>query len=87
MVRQPDRHDDDVRGDDRASDREGNVRVAPQLPALFAGYDTSFSEPRWPNPSDFPACRTLTIFPSTADSSRPETIDHLQARVLGSRKA
>ena len=47
-------------------------------PALFAGSDKR-SPPRWANPQRYPGMPGSLRHSITADSARPETIDHMKA--------
>ena len=57
-----------------------------ETPALFAGFDQQRPE-RWPNGFLHPGITGATRFQITADSARPETIDHMRKRGFNIRPA
>jgi phage terminase large subunit len=72
----------DWRGDTLFVDHEAfKVGCAiDDTPALFAGTDDGWVQPRWRNPHEWPGVPGSLKWPITADSARPETIAYMAAR-------
>lgn len=72
----------DWNGDTLFVDREAFKVGCPidDTPALFAGNDDARAYPRWENPNNWPGVPGSLLWPITADSARPETIDFMASR-------
>lgn len=79
----------DYRGDTLFIDHEAWKVRCPidDTPALFAGTDEAGRLPRWNNVNDYPGVPGSLVWPITADSARPETIDYMNARGFNMKPA